>query len=194
MSELIFKSHIWTLYDKGLSYTKLKEQLCDLINTQTDLKCTGADIDNLLEAIKTLMVPVQDTVILIKQLKRSGMNIYGLTNMPKEIYDHLLATYNFFDDFSGITSSSYTGLAKPERPIYEKLLSDNKIFSGETIFLDDRQGNLIEAEKLGIKTILFVNAKQTRDQLNKKLNISLEKFFLLDNLQTVDLFGFSKAV
>ena len=181
LSDLIFKSDIWTNYDKGLNYNDLKIQLCDLINSQiTFVECNQEDIDNIINAIKELMLPMEETVVLIKELKKSGMRIYGLTNMPKEIFDHLITTYEFFTYFSGMTSSSYTGLAKPDKPIYERLLKDNNIIANETVFLDDRLVNLLKAKEIGIETILFENIQNVRSELNKKLNNTQKNFLELD--------------
>jgi putative hydrolase of the HAD superfamily len=180
LADLIFKSKLWEQYDKGLPYSELQKKLCSLINSQSDIKCTIEEVDNLIQAIKDLMIPMEDTLLLIKQLKSAGMAIFGLTNMPKEIFDHLINHYAIFKLFSGIVASSYTGLAKPEKSIYEYTLAKYNLTADETIFLDDRSINLANANKLGIHTILFTNAQQTRELLNEKLNITLEKVIASD--------------
>lgn len=112
------------------------------------------------------MVPMPETIALIKYLKEIGIKIYGLTNMPKEILDHLINTYEVFKDFSGITSSSYAGLAKPEGEIYQRLLDDNKIIPDQTVFLDDREENLVEAKRKGIQVVLFDDIDRVKSELN----------------------------
>lgn len=175
LTDLIFQSELWHKYDKGLQYFELQTQLCNLINSQSYIKCTIEDIDRLIQAIKDLMTPMEDTLLLIKQLKDVGMKIYGLTNMPKEIFDHLIDQYEIFKLFSGIVASSYTGLAKPEKFIYERVLTQYDLTANETIFLDDRSINLTSADSLGIHTILFTNAQQARTLLNEKFKVTLEK-------------------
>ena len=166
VSDLIFKSKIWSEYDKGLAYSELKPKLCGLIQAQSELSsCNGTDIDALIDVMKSMMVPMQDSVKLIKQLKSAGITLYGLTNMPKEIYNHLIKTHHVFSYLSGVVTSAYTGLAKPDMPIYERVLNDYKLTAENSIFLDDRQENLTKAKELGMKTVLFSSAQQVTDIL-----------------------------
>lgn len=172
----LFSTPDWSQYDQGMAYDELRMKLCDLINSQTDfITCDHASVDNLIIALKALIVPNQETVKLIEQLKRAGMSIYGLTNMPKEIYDHLVK-YPIFKDFAGIVSSSYLGLAKPDMPIYKRLLNDYQLAANQTVFIDDRAVNLVKADELGMKTILFTNAEQARNVFNQELCLNLSQY------------------
>ncbi|MDE7071621.1 MAG: HAD-IA family hydrolase, partial [Clostridia bacterium] len=44
---------------------------------------------------------------------------------------------------------------KPDNAIYEYVVKECKVDPKESLFIDDRIKNLIPAEKLGFKTILF---------------------------------------
>ena len=46
------------------------------------------------------------------------------------------------------------------------MIKDSKINPKETIFIDDYKNNIENAEKLGIKGILFKNAEQLEKELN----------------------------
>lgn len=56
---------------------------------------------------------------------------------------------------------------KPSKEIFELFLKKTHIKPEEIIFIDNRDWNTIPASKLGIKTILFKNNKQTIKELNK---------------------------
>ncbi|HSW72293.1 MAG TPA: HAD family phosphatase, partial [Chlamydiales bacterium] len=172
LADLIFKSEVWSQYDKGLPYEELQKQLVDLLR-QADHECDLENIDRLMQARKDLMLPFEDTLLLIKQLNSMNLNIFGLTNMPKEFFDHLTESIDIFKLFSGIVSSCYTGLVKPEKAIYERLLDQYQLRAEESIFIDDRAINLTPAKDLGIHTLLFVHAEQARELLNKHLDVDL---------------------
>ena len=56
-------------------------------------------------------------------------------------------------------------LIKPEREIYEMLLSRYDLKAEECVFVDDRKRNCEGAEKVGIKAILFENKEQVENEL-----------------------------
>lgn len=58
-------------------------------------------------------------------------------------------------------------LMKPEKDIYDKLITTYKINPHESIFVDDTRENIEGAEKLGFKTILFTTALELREELIK---------------------------
>jgi FMN phosphatase YigB (HAD superfamily) len=51
--------------------------------------------------------------------------------------------------------SHFVGIRKPAKAIFEKVLSENGLKSGETLFIDDIAGNLEMAKALGIHTFLM---------------------------------------
>lgn len=166
LADKIFKSEIFSDYDKNLIDTEeLTIKLCDLIG------CSYTNINNLILAIKEHMVPMQETVLLLYALKEKNVKLYGLTNMPKEIFNHLKGKYDFLSVFDDITVSSYLGLAKPELAVYQHVIDKNKIDPFKTIFVDDRPINLTPAEQLGIKTFLFTHASQLISDLRVALNV-----------------------
>ena len=87
----------------------------------------------------------------------------------------LLEKYSLLGDFKPNVISCDEGIRKPNKKIYELLKKkldkiDKKIKYNEILFIDNRNWNLKPAKKLGMKTILFKNNKQTKKKLNKILN------------------------
>ncbi len=64
------------------------------------------------------------------------------------------------------------GMRKPNPSIYKLVLRKLKIRPSNSIFIDNQKWNVTSAKKLGMKTILFKNNKQTIKDL-KKLGIKL---------------------
>ena len=53
-----------------------------------------------------------------------------------------------------------------EDKIFNHVLNSLKINPEESVFIDDKEKNLIFAKKLGIKTILFKNFNQLKEELS----------------------------
>jgi putative hydrolase of the HAD superfamily len=62
--------------------------------------------------------------------------------------------------FDGIVISSRIQMVKPERQIYEHLLTLYQLEPAETVFIDDTPENLAAASSMGIQTIRFIDSVQ----------------------------------
>jgi len=98
---------------------------------------------------------------LIKKLRKTYV-IACLTNTTSfnDKVETRRDSYNLFD--IKITSLN-TKTKKPQLKIYKiliKKLNKKHIPPKETVFIDNEQKNLVPADRLGIKTILFKNNKQ----------------------------------
>jgi glucose-1-phosphatase len=67
--------------------------------------------------------------------------------------------------------SHEVGMRKPDPEIFNKVLKDNALIAGETLFIEDSKQHIDAANALGIKT-LFVQSDAWPDQLNDMLNPS----------------------
>ncbi|NOT37749.1 MAG: HAD family phosphatase [Saprospiraceae bacterium] len=81
----------------------------------------------------------------------SNTNITHLRNVKRRIkIDHNI------DDFDSYFDKCYYShlihMRKPEKRIYEFVLEDSNIKADETLFIDDKQENLVPAKELGIYT------------------------------------------
>ena len=87
---------------------------------------------------------------LISDLKQSGKGIYLLSNIGvdfAENYTKVSALAELFSLFDGLVFSS--------REAFEYLLKEYNLNPADCVFVDDREVNIIGAEKAGIKGILF---------------------------------------
>lgn len=57
--------------------------------------------------------------------------------------------------FEKVYYSHFTGMRKPEPGIFEKVLQENNLKAGETLFIDDSPQHLATAKTLGIQTFLM---------------------------------------
>jgi 2-haloacid dehalogenase len=119
--------------------------------------------------LETIGSPNYDTIELLYDLQARGYATYGLTNWGLETFSLVRRNLHFFDTFRGIVISGVEKIIKPDPRIYKLLLERYSLTAGETVFIDDREVNLVPARSLGIHTILFTSAQQVREELNELL-------------------------
>ncbi len=111
---------------------------------------------------------VEPTVRLIEELTERGYRLIVLSNMSPE-YIEFLRKMPVFRLLPEQIISCEVGLVKPEREIYELLLSRYSLNPTETIFVDDRRENVEAAAEVGIKPFHFdrTNPEKACEELRR---------------------------
>lgn len=107
---------------------------------------------------------ITENTKLLKVLK-TKYRLFGLTNWSAEYFPIVFERYPFFKNFEGIVVSGQEKMVKPEKEIYELLLSRYQILSNESLFIDDNLGNIEAAKELGFFTIHLNNGLILEEQL-----------------------------
>jgi epoxide hydrolase-like predicted phosphatase len=102
---------------------------------------------------------------IVKKLKTQGYRLGIITTSHKEIIAWKTAHFHLEDYFEVIINSADVGVVKPDPRIYQAALEALKVKPVECIFIDDSSENVVGAEKLGIKGIVFQNAVQLEKEL-----------------------------
>lgn len=68
-----------------------------------------------------------------------------------------------------IYNSSKVGPAKPDIEIFRYVLKHENLDANEVVFIDDKSKNTEVANKLGIKTIIFISPEQCKNELQSIL-------------------------
>lgn len=155
----------WEEYDRGtLTIEQAKDALCEYHN------CPREVAEQHMRTAIGLQEEIVWTRELIADLKKAGYKLYVLSNMSREFIDYLRerSVYAFFD---GEVISCEEHTVKPERRIYEILLSRYGLDPHNTLFIDDRQANIDAAAEFGIAPFLFDrhDPKESCDKLRKIL-------------------------
>lgn len=100
---------------------------------------------------------MSDNFNYIKKLRQKGYKIYLLTNITKDSYYYINDTINIDSTFDGGVYYYQEHLIKPDAKIYTLLFEKYNLPKEETIFFDDKEKNIIAAQALGIKAILFTS-------------------------------------
>lgn len=105
----------------------------------------------------------------IAELRRAGMRVAMLSNMPRDLGEALHARTTRLQGFDHVTLSYQVRSAKPDAPAYEDCLNGLGTRAEETIFFDDKLANVEAAERLGMRGIQFVNREKALRMLNSQL-------------------------
>ena len=105
---------------------------------------------------------------LLERLKGEGYGLWGLTNWPPKIY-HVLETHPIFGLLDGMVISSEEHLTKPDARIYQCLLDRYGLTAEDCVFTDDVAANVVAAQAVGMRGILFRNALQLEHDLREMI-------------------------
>ncbi len=125
----------------------------------------NAAVARLFDAVPDSLVPIEETIDLVRALNTSGYPLFVLSNMQLASADFLEQRHDFWGLFEAVVYSSRILMVKPEPGIYKHLLTEYRLDPCETVFIDDLSENLEAASTFGIRTIRFVDAAQCRQDL-----------------------------
>jgi putative hydrolase of the HAD superfamily len=129
-----------------------------------------SELRALFEHVRAALTPIEPTVALLRELRqRSGLKLYGLSNMSEAIFAYLDGRHDFFKMFDGIVVSASVRLMKPEPAIYEHLRERFALDFTESVFIDDLARNVDSARRAGLPAIQFVSTDQVRRELEPLL-------------------------
>ena len=111
---------------------------------------------------------IHETVELLEEIKASKKyKLYALTNWSAETFPWALANFDFLHWFDGIVVSGVEKCRKPFPEFYQILFNRYQINPAQAIFIDDNIKNVEGALKVGLPTIHFQSAAQTKRELVK---------------------------
>lgn len=117
---------------------------------------------------ETINGRIHETVALLKEIKESKKyKLYALTNWSAETFPWALDNFEFLHWFEGIVVSGVEKSRKPFPEFYKILFDRYQINPAQAIFIDDNIKNVEGALKVGLPTIHFQSAEQTRKELAK---------------------------
>jgi putative hydrolase of the HAD superfamily len=105
----------------------------------------------------------------IADLRRAGMRVAMLSNMPRDLGEALRTRSTRLQAFDHVTLSYQVRSAKPGVPAYEDCLKGLSTRPEETVFFDDKLANVEAAERLGMRGIQFVNREKALRMLKSPL-------------------------
>ncbi|MCH7762317.1 MAG: HAD family phosphatase [Candidatus Marinimicrobia bacterium] len=109
-----------------------------------------------------LIVKEKETIKLLPLLMQSyGVYLLSNTN-PRHINHEVEERFSFQNHVHGAFYSFDLGCRKPEKEIFLKVLDITGANPEESLFIDDVEANVKQAQKLGFKTILYSSYEETK--------------------------------
>lgn len=99
--------------------------------------------------------PREAVVSCARRLRREGLRTALVTNNAREFRDAWRPVLPLAELFDAVVDSSEVGMRKPNPAIYEHALERvGGPLPGEAVFLDDFEGNVLAARRLGMHGVL----------------------------------------
>jgi len=125
----------------------------------------GVKVETLKKAMRSNFGEIEGTRRIIESLREKGYKLGLLSVLGKEWAKYSNRKFCYHKLFHSILYSFQAGISKPSKKVYEMILMELKSQPEECVFIDDTLSNLTPAEKMGMKTIHFLNSKQLRHEL-----------------------------
>lgn len=166
LARAIFSHADWHAFDRGaLTQEEVTER------TAQRLSLPHAQVHSLVSGIGGRLVPIDETLAVLADLvhrrrQRADVSLYFLSNMPLPYARVLEQKHAFLNWFDGGIFSGDVQLVKPEPNIFQLLQTRYALEPGETLLIDDLQGNVNAACALGWQGLQFTSAQQLRSDLD----------------------------
>ena len=102
---------------------------------------------------------------IMKDLKRKGYKMYGLTNWSAETFCQVRHKFEVFDQLDGMLVSGEEKMLKPDPAFFQLLVDRFNLNPAECLFIDDNQPNVDGARRFGLNAIRFKDADTLRKEL-----------------------------
>jgi putative hydrolase of the HAD superfamily len=113
-----------------------------------------------------LSEPWSASIGVARDLSRlPGVRVATLNNESLELNEYRIREFGLRDVCGAFFSSCWLGIRKPSHDIYARVLGMTQADPARTLFVDDREENLLPASALGIRTIHFQSANGLRDDV-----------------------------
>jgi putative hydrolase of the HAD superfamily len=115
-----------------------------------------------------------ETIAIARELSRDPRyTLMTLNNEAEETNIYRIEHFGISEIFEAFLTSCWLGARKPTRRVYHRALGIAHARPESSLFIDDRQQNLIPASSLGMNVILFRSAEQLRSDLERVLDLEL---------------------
>lgn len=163
LNDIIFHNQKWRDCLNGLiSNDELIEHL---IKENSKYK---SEIDKILSKnnLKYMLPPKTEMIEYYNLLKEKGYSIYLCSNITKDTYDYIKDEFDLIQKANGGVFSCFENISKPNVDIYYNLIKRYNLNIEESILIDDTIKNIVSANEIGLKAILFNNIQQLKDFIN----------------------------
>ncbi len=155
----------WLELDKGTMSIETA-----LTNAQQRCELNTNRIAQIYKNTASSLTPFPQMVELIKHLSSQNVELYVLSNMQANCWQHLYENYKFWDCFKGHVISSQIHLIKPDIAIFQHISQHFDLPLEKTLFFDDMMANVETARQFGINAIQITEPQRGADIVKQALS------------------------
>ena len=134
----------------------------------------GFSREEFIEFMHSESIPNEGTIEIARRLSRQpGYTLMTMNNEAEELNTFRIEKFGISQIFEAFLSSCWLGVRKPIRRFYHRGLGIAHAEATTSLFIDDRQQNLISASTLGMNVVHFKSAEQLRSDLERVLDLEL---------------------
>ncbi len=159
LNDVIFHDQRWKDCLNGfISNSELIEQL---VRENLEYK---KEIELILskDSLKYMLPPKQEVIEYYKSLKRKGYKIFLCSNITKDTYNYVKDNFEIIQIADGGVFSCFENISKPNSEIYYRLIEKYNLEIEKSILIDDTKRNVISANDIGLRGILFNNIEDIK--------------------------------
>jgi len=130
--------------------------------------------EEFIEFMYSQSIPDEATISIARTLAhQAGYTLMTLNNESEELNTYRIEKFGISQIFEAFLSSCWLGVRKPMRGFYNRGLGIAHAEAATSLFIDDRQQNLISASTLGMNVVHFTSATQLRSDLERFLHLKI---------------------
>ncbi len=152
---ITFASEEWLQIDAGLLSREEGERI---MRQKGEEMHRAFEVNVILDDWYDMLRTKDDTLQLMKRLKKRGYGIFYLSNISHDVLA-MLRQRKFWKLFDGGVASCEARVTKPDPRIYQALLKRYGLSATESIFVDDNKNNALAAEQVSITGVHFKNVR-----------------------------------
>lgn len=113
----------------------------------------------------TIGPSIQGSIDIVEKLANTNIPLFALTNFSAETFPRFSEENSYMRNFKDVLVSGEVGLVKPDPRIFALSIERFAVEPGATLFIDDREPNILGAKKAGFQTHLFESPEQLEEEL-----------------------------
>ena len=149
----ILSSSTWFEYECG----RLKQDACYEQIAQ-EFSVEDSQVAEAFSQARESLQPEEMVVTFLKHLRESALvKLYAMSNVAREDFAALAQKMDW-SLFDRVFTSGAVGMRKPDPNFFNYVLDEIKLAPEQVVFVDDKRENVLAADCLGLRGILFDNS------------------------------------
>lgn len=161
LRDSLFGHRDWLDLDQGIT---TEEKVGERLVAESGL--SPDQVRRCFDVVRETLVNIEQSVDLINELAAAGVPMYVLSNMSMANADYLRQR-EYFTHFLGVVISAEEKLNKPDRSLFERVLSRYELEPGRVMFIDDTLENIDTARETGMHGLWFKGSDNCYAQIRQ---------------------------